>query len=236
MCQVDVGDGADPAIFVAPIAELAFDRRHPIARAVADYRRRLAQAHVASRSRRHRGPLDDRLFRRLLSHSAGLFLQLLAQVEARLDDQARSGRLWGRIRSASGKRPVALTNALRFRVVRRHAEHASVYSWVMPKFFAYRPDAADLEKIMKRHSSKLRPAFDFVAEQNLAEKLLAEQATAHGVTVVGEPTRLIYVGEGGSISMPPATETTFQKEAAALSCWTAIRAKSWRSPRPPTRQ
>jgi len=43
MCQVEVGDAAAPAIFVTPIAELAFDRRHPIARAVADYRRRRAQ-------------------------------------------------------------------------------------------------------------------------------------------------------------------------------------------------
>jgi hypothetical protein len=46
MCQVEVGDGADPAIFVSPIVELAFDRRHPIARAVADYRRRRAQTRV----------------------------------------------------------------------------------------------------------------------------------------------------------------------------------------------
>ncbi|PWB89059.1 hypothetical protein C5688_17820 [Methylocystis sp. MitZ-2018] len=45
MCQVEVGDGADVAIFVAPIAELAFGR-HPIARAVADYRRRCAQTRV----------------------------------------------------------------------------------------------------------------------------------------------------------------------------------------------
>jgi hypothetical protein len=40
----DVGDAL--AIFVAPIAELAFDRRHPIA----DCRRRRAQAPVADRA------------------------------------------------------------------------------------------------------------------------------------------------------------------------------------------
>ena len=50
MCQIEIGDGADLAIFVAPIAELAFDRRHPIARAIADYRRRRAQAHAADRA------------------------------------------------------------------------------------------------------------------------------------------------------------------------------------------
>lgn len=50
MRQIEVGDGDVPAIFVAPIAELAFDRRHPIARAIADYCRRHAQAHVADRA------------------------------------------------------------------------------------------------------------------------------------------------------------------------------------------
>jgi hypothetical protein len=30
ICQVEVGDGAEPAIYIAPIAELAFDRQHPI--------------------------------------------------------------------------------------------------------------------------------------------------------------------------------------------------------------
>ncbi|WP_400767394.1 hypothetical protein [Methylosinus sporium] len=47
MCQVEVGGGGAPAIFVAPIAELAFGR-HPIARAVADYRRRRARVVGAS--------------------------------------------------------------------------------------------------------------------------------------------------------------------------------------------
>ncbi|WP_024882043.1 hypothetical protein [Methylosinus sp. LW3] len=47
MCQVEVGDDDAPAIFATPIAELAFDRRHPIARAIADYRRRRAQTRVA---------------------------------------------------------------------------------------------------------------------------------------------------------------------------------------------
>jgi hypothetical protein len=47
MCQIEVGDGADPAIFVAPIAELAFDRRQPITREIADYRRRRAQTRIA---------------------------------------------------------------------------------------------------------------------------------------------------------------------------------------------
>jgi hypothetical protein len=42
MCQVEVGADANPSIFVAPIAEFAFDRRHSIARAVAEYRRRRA--------------------------------------------------------------------------------------------------------------------------------------------------------------------------------------------------
>jgi hypothetical protein len=49
MRQVEVGGGADPAIFVTPIAELAFGR-HPIARTVADYRRRCAQTRVADRA------------------------------------------------------------------------------------------------------------------------------------------------------------------------------------------
>jgi len=39
MCQIEVGDSADPAILVTPIAEFAFDRRHPIARDIADCRR-----------------------------------------------------------------------------------------------------------------------------------------------------------------------------------------------------
>jgi len=47
MCQIEVGDGPDPAIFVTPIAELAFDRRHPIVREIADYRSRRAQTRVA---------------------------------------------------------------------------------------------------------------------------------------------------------------------------------------------
>jgi hypothetical protein len=47
---VEVGDSADPAIFVAPIAALAFDRRHPIAREIADYRRRRAQRHLLDRA------------------------------------------------------------------------------------------------------------------------------------------------------------------------------------------
>jgi hypothetical protein len=50
MCQIEVGDDPDPAIFVAPIAAVAFDRRHPIAREIADYRRRRAQAHLVDRA------------------------------------------------------------------------------------------------------------------------------------------------------------------------------------------
>jgi hypothetical protein len=46
LCQIEVGDNADPAIFFAPIVELAFDRRHPIAREIVDYRRRRAQTRV----------------------------------------------------------------------------------------------------------------------------------------------------------------------------------------------
>ncbi|HEY8066401.1 MAG TPA: hypothetical protein VIF40_16995 [Methylosinus sp.] len=45
MCQVEVGDCADSAIFVAPIAEFAVGR-HPIARAVAEYHRRRAQTRI----------------------------------------------------------------------------------------------------------------------------------------------------------------------------------------------
>jgi len=52
MCQIEVGDAAASAIFVTPIAELAFDRRHPIARAVADYRRRRAQTRIADFAQR----------------------------------------------------------------------------------------------------------------------------------------------------------------------------------------
>ncbi len=46
MRQVEVGDGADPAIFVGRIAEPAFDRRLPIAREIANSRRRRAQTHI----------------------------------------------------------------------------------------------------------------------------------------------------------------------------------------------
>ncbi|WP_400768578.1 hypothetical protein [Methylosinus sporium] len=50
MCQVEVGDGDGdaPSIFITSIAEIAFDRRHPIAREIADYRRRRAQTRVAN--------------------------------------------------------------------------------------------------------------------------------------------------------------------------------------------
>jgi hypothetical protein len=47
MCQVEVGDDDARAIFVTPIAELAFDRRHPIAREIADYRHGRARTRVA---------------------------------------------------------------------------------------------------------------------------------------------------------------------------------------------
>jgi hypothetical protein len=50
MCQIEVGDDDAPAIFVTPIGELAFDRRHPIAREVAYYRRGRAQAHLVVRA------------------------------------------------------------------------------------------------------------------------------------------------------------------------------------------
>jgi hypothetical protein len=50
MCQLEVGDDDAPTIFVTPIAELAFDRRHPIAREIADYRRRRAQTHLVDRA------------------------------------------------------------------------------------------------------------------------------------------------------------------------------------------
>jgi hypothetical protein len=43
MCQVEVGESGDPSILVTSLAELSFDRRHPIARDVADYRRRRTQ-------------------------------------------------------------------------------------------------------------------------------------------------------------------------------------------------
>lgn len=43
MCQIEVGE-SDPSWLVTPLAELSFDRTHPIARAVADYRRRRAQS------------------------------------------------------------------------------------------------------------------------------------------------------------------------------------------------
>lgn len=41
MCQVEVGE-TDPSLLVTPLTELSFDRTHPIARDVADYRRRWA--------------------------------------------------------------------------------------------------------------------------------------------------------------------------------------------------
>jgi hypothetical protein len=42
MCQVEVRE-SEPALLVTPITELTFDRRHPLARDVADYRRRRVQ-------------------------------------------------------------------------------------------------------------------------------------------------------------------------------------------------
>ena len=45
MCPFDVHEGIDePVVVVAPITHLAFNRRHPIAREIADYRKRCAQA------------------------------------------------------------------------------------------------------------------------------------------------------------------------------------------------
>ncbi|WP_157235609.1 hypothetical protein [Methylosinus sp. LW4] len=42
MCQVEVGE-SDPLLLVTPLTELSFDRTHPIAHDVADYRRRCMQ-------------------------------------------------------------------------------------------------------------------------------------------------------------------------------------------------
>jgi hypothetical protein len=50
MCQIEVGDDDATAIFVTPIAEFAFDHRHPIARESADYRRGRAQARLVDRA------------------------------------------------------------------------------------------------------------------------------------------------------------------------------------------
>ncbi|MBU3887986.1 hypothetical protein [Methylosinus sp. KRF6] len=47
MCQIEVGDDLDTAIFVTPISEVALDRRHPMARTVADYCRRRARTRNA---------------------------------------------------------------------------------------------------------------------------------------------------------------------------------------------
>jgi hypothetical protein len=43
MCHVEVGESGEPSRLVTPITELSFDRKHPIARDIADYRRRRSQ-------------------------------------------------------------------------------------------------------------------------------------------------------------------------------------------------
>jgi hypothetical protein len=45
MCRVDVQGFADePVVVVAPVTQLAFNRRHPIARDIATYRKHRAEA------------------------------------------------------------------------------------------------------------------------------------------------------------------------------------------------
>jgi hypothetical protein len=45
MCRIDLqGTSGQPVLLVAPIAQLPFDRRHPIARDIAAYRKRRAEA------------------------------------------------------------------------------------------------------------------------------------------------------------------------------------------------
>jgi len=45
MCRVDVqGLAEEPVVVVAPVTQLAFNRKHPIARDIAAYRKRRAEA------------------------------------------------------------------------------------------------------------------------------------------------------------------------------------------------
>ena len=45
MCRVDVhGLAGEPVVVVAPVTQLAFNRRHPVARDIAAYRKRRAEA------------------------------------------------------------------------------------------------------------------------------------------------------------------------------------------------
>jgi len=45
MCRIDVQGGIDaPVVVVAPVTQLAFNRRHPIAREIAAYRKHRAEA------------------------------------------------------------------------------------------------------------------------------------------------------------------------------------------------
>ncbi len=49
MCHVDMlGLAGAPVVVVAPVSQLVFNRRHPVARDVATYRKRRAEAAVTS--------------------------------------------------------------------------------------------------------------------------------------------------------------------------------------------
>jgi hypothetical protein len=49
MCRIDLGAAIDePIVVVAPISQLAFNRRHPIARDIAAYRKRLTETTVGT--------------------------------------------------------------------------------------------------------------------------------------------------------------------------------------------
>jgi hypothetical protein len=44
MCRIDVHGGIDePVVVVAPVTQLAFNRKHPITRDIAAYRKRRAE-------------------------------------------------------------------------------------------------------------------------------------------------------------------------------------------------
>jgi len=52
MCCVDVSGGIDePVVVLAPVPQLAFNRRHPIARDIAAYRKRRTERWVRSKAR-----------------------------------------------------------------------------------------------------------------------------------------------------------------------------------------
>ena len=76
-------------------------------------------------ARHNRLRLDDRLFCWLLSDAASYDDRLLAPLETSVADQARRQFLPAQFRSPSRRRPVALGNVVRLRLVKRDDGHAA---------------------------------------------------------------------------------------------------------------